>query len=445
MATPLQQSRGRATLAGLVAIAICSLLLHAAPADANRAAVGICPAWVASSPKPAGPKSADPPAATVEPGGLAVGPTRASIEIQLKSGKSSQVVVQYGRSTHYAGCSPVMASTSTPGKTVLLKRLQPDSTYHFRVVARSAAGPSFGAARSFHTLPGGDVPQGVKVGTVAIGGMPRDQALAVLERPLATPLRLSYAGAYWRISRAEAGATMDARAALTAALTASPGAALPPLKITLDTARLRAYVAGLGKRWSHKDQTASVRLDGKHAVVTKTQGGVVVDTKKMTALIAGAVTSGDHGLIPLAVVREPASALPAVAQRAVVIRLGAQTLTAYLNGKPVLETPVTTGRPALPTPIGSYTIHYRASPYTFVSPWPQGSPYWYPPTSVTWAMYFFDNDFLHDDPAEPDGSYGAGSEYGYYASHGCVHVPHSAMAFLYNWLPVGATVIVSQT
>ena len=63
---------------------------------------------------------------------------------------------------------------------------------------------------------------------------------------------------------------------------------------------------------------------------------------------------------------------------------------------------------------------------------------------MTWAMYFYDNDFLHDDPAEPSSAYGAGSEYGPYASHGCVHVPHDAMAFLYDWLPVGAPVIVSQ-
>jgi hypothetical protein len=60
-------------------------------------------------------------------------------------------------------------------------------------------------------------------------------------------------------------------------------------------------------------------------------------------------------------------------------------------------------------------------------------------------MYFYDNDFLHDDPAEPSSAFGAGSNYGGYASHGCVHVPHDAMAFLWSWLPVGATVIVSQT
>ena len=134
-----------------------------------------------------------------------------------------------------------------------------------------------------------------------------------------------------------------------------------------------------------------------------------------------------------------------LAQKAVVVRIGSQSLTAYLNGRAIRVTPVTTGRPALPTPVGSYFVHYRASPYTFTSPWPPGNAYYYPPTTVTWAMYFFDNDFLHDDPGEPSDAFGAGSNLGPYASHGCVHVPYSVMSWLYDWLPVGAPVIVSQT
>jgi lipoprotein-anchoring transpeptidase ErfK/SrfK len=165
----------------------------------------------------------------------------------------------------------------------------------------------------------------------------------------------------------------------------------------------------------------------------------------MAALVSKQLTAESSSVIPLAVTRKMPPRPRSASQRAVVVRLASQTLTAYLNGRSVLRTPVTTGRPALPTPVGKYAVQYRASPYTFVSPWPPGSPYYYPPTAVTWAMYFYDNDFLHDDPAEPSSAYGAGSEYGPYASHGCVHVPHSVMAWLFNWLPIGATVIVSQT
>jgi lipoprotein-anchoring transpeptidase ErfK/SrfK len=94
--------------------------------------------------------------------------------------------------------------------------------------------------------------------------------------------------------------------------------------------------------------------------------------------------------------------------------------------------------------VGSYHIEAAYTPFTFVSPWPPGSPYWYPPTPVTWAMPFYDGDFLHNDPGEPASAFGKGSEYGAYASHGCVHVPHAAMAFLFHWLPIGATVVVAR-
>jgi len=216
--------------------------------------------------------------------------------------------------------------------------------------------------------------------------------------------------------------------------------------VKVDHVRLRSYVASLARRWGRIAATPAVRLVGTHALVTAAKRGVHVDVAKTAAMIAGELATGATGVVSLPV-KQPLAATSAGTpqQKAVVIRLGSQTLTAYLDGKPVLETPITTGRPALPTPIGSYYIHFRASPYTFTSPWPPGSPYWYPPTPVTWAMFFFDGDFLHNDPGEPSSAYGAGSEYGPYASHGCVHVPYSTMSFLYNWLPVGATVIVSKT
>jgi lipoprotein-anchoring transpeptidase ErfK/SrfK len=246
------------------------------------------------------------------------------------------------------------------------------------------------------------------------------------------------------VSRMKVGARLDLRTTLTAALTASPDTLLPPLEVAVDPAAVNAYVSTLERRWSRTGAAAGVRLEGSHAVITPVQGAVAIQARKTAGLITRQLITGSRGVIPLAVVRKPPPKSGDVAQKAVVVRIGAQTLTAYLNGRAVLKTPVTTGRPALPTPIGSYFVHYRASPYTFTSPWPPGSAYYYPPTTVTWAMYFFDNDFLHDDPGEPADAYGAGSNYGAYASHGCVHVPHSVMAWLYNWLPVGAPVIVSQ-
>lgn len=129
--------------------------------------------------------------------------------------------------------------------------------------------------------------------------------------------------------------------------------------------------------------------------------------------------------------------------RAVVIDLSDQYLYAYQDGSVLLTTAVTTGRPQLRTEQGAFHVLSKSSPFLFISPWPKGSPYYYPPAWTTWAVEFIgDGTYLHDAPWQPDGTYGPGSENGSYASHGCVHVPRAVMSTLYGWLQVGDLVIV---
>ena len=370
-----------------------------------------------------------------------VGPTTAVVAGSASAPPSEATVAEFWR----AGATPLCAAVD-PGAGsigVTLAHLVPSSRYQLRLAVTGDAGTEFSAAMMFATLPAGTIPEGVSIGAARLGKLGRTGALALLDRSLASPLRFTYAGANWRLAPAAAGLRTNAPALVGEALQALPGQSLSKPTVRVEAETLDAYLASLGKRYGHKATEADVRLVGTRAVIVPAQTGVTLETVKMASLIRHQLATGARTTLRLEVKRTPAAA--AGVEKAVVVRLGSQTLTAYRDGKPILRTPVTTGRPALPTPVGSYAIHFRASPYVFISPWPQGSAYWYPPTPVTWAMYFYDGDFLHNDPGEPSSAYGAGSEYGPYASHGCVHVPYDAMAFLYNWLPVGARVIVSQT
>ena len=128
------------------------------------------------------------------------------------------------------------------------------------------------------------------------------------------------------------------------------------------------------------------------------------------------------------------------AGKLIVISLSRQVLTAYQDGTVVLTTYVATGRPALPTPPGVYHIFAKYSPYQMISPWPYGSPYWYPNSWTNWAMEFAGGGyFIHDAPWRS--WYGPGSNI-YNGTHGCVNVPYSPMSFLWNWTPRGTTVVV---
>jgi len=126
--------------------------------------------------------------------------------------------------------------------------------------------------------------------------------------------------------------------------------------------------------------------------------------------------------------------------KVIVISLSRQVLTAFQDGNAVLTTFVATGRPQLPTPPGVYRIFARYSPYKFVSPWPYGSPWWYPSSWTSFAMEFAAGGyFIHDAPWRS--WYGPGANL-YNGTHGCVNVPYSPMATLWNWAPNGTTVVV---
>ena len=138
----------------------------------------------------------------------------------------------------------------------------------------------------------------------------------------------------------------------------------------------------------------------------------------------------------------PSASAP-VAAHVIRIVLSKQRLTAYEGSRAVLSTDVTTGRPELPTPTGRFHVLDKHSPYLFVSPWPKGSPYYYDPTWVRWAMLFAAGGYyMHDAPWQRHWGPGANVTSG---SHGCVNVQSAAMQKLYAWARVGDDVIVSRT
>jgi len=134
-------------------------------------------------------------------------------------------------------------------------------------------------------------------------------------------------------------------------------------------------------------------------------------------------------------------------EKALTISLKEQVIRAYSHGQQVFWSYVTTGRPGLETDPGNFKVYWKVSPWTMHSPWPKGSPYWYPDSKVKMVMWFNGGDGIHD--AYWRAYYGPGTEYPHYdpygennGTHGCVNVPYSNMVWLWNWTPTGTPVIV---
>jgi lipoprotein-anchoring transpeptidase ErfK/SrfK len=134
-------------------------------------------------------------------------------------------------------------------------------------------------------------------------------------------------------------------------------------------------------------------------------------------------------------------------EKALAISLNEQVIRAYDHGQQVFWSYVTTGRPGLQTDPGSFKVYWKVSPWTMHSPWPKGSPFWYPDSKVKMVMWFNGGDGIHD--ASWRSRYGPGTNGPHYdptgedtGTHGCVNVPYSNMVWLWNWTPNGTPVIV---
>lgn len=140
-----------------------------------------------------------------------------------------------------------------------------------------------------------------------------------------------------------------------------------------------------------------------------------------------------------------------VDHRRIVVSLDQQQLWALDGNRVLLTSLVTTGGPELPTPTGDFQVIDRESPFTFHSPFPKTSPFWYPPSPTNFALLFdLSGYFLHDAPWR--GYFGPGSNAVYgtpgsntTGSHGCVNVPYYPMQWLFNWATMYTPVQVRQS
>lgn len=137
-------------------------------------------------------------------------------------------------------------------------------------------------------------------------------------------------------------------------------------------------------------------------------------------------------------------------QNVVVVSLREQAARFYQNGKLVKAVQVTTGAPDLPSVPGIHCVFLMQTNTVFTSPDPPGSPNYYLPTPIHFAVYYSYYGYtMHDawwrswfgkysnlphyDPAAFNGG-----------SHGCVNFDYTNgdAQYMYNFVSMGSPIII---
>jgi peptidoglycan hydrolase-like protein with peptidoglycan-binding domain len=288
--------------------------------------------------------------------------------------------------------------------------------------------------------PAGGIAAGVTVSGAHIGGLSAQWADAALRSAFADPVRVAARG---RVYLVEPNALAHARfrEALRRALAARPGAAFR-LRVQVRWPRLRAsadWFAGSVCR-----PPVNARLIGLRHLrprLTRARGGCQVNRGALARALAKRLKGLDRSVIRIRTRRVRPAVTRSNFGPVVVVRRRSHRLALYDGTRFVRAFRIGTGKRTFPTPLGRFSIVWKAR-----------NPWWIPPKE-DWAE---DLDPIPPGPGNPLGtrwmglsSPGVGihgtpdrRSVGYSRSHGCIrmYVPHAE--WLFRRVNVGTPVVI---
>jgi len=125
---------------------------------------------------------------------------------------------------------------------------------------------------------------------------------------------------------------------------------------------------------------------------------------------------------------------PEAFNKLLVADVTAKKMWAFQNGQQVNDWLVSAGKPSTPTPLGEFHVYAKFTVQDMRGSNPDGSPYFQP--AVPWVNYFYQGSAVHGVYWHPLSWFGAIN-----SSHGCVGLPVDEAHWVYDWAPIGTTII----
>jgi lipoprotein-anchoring transpeptidase ErfK/SrfK len=284
------------------------------------------------------------------------------------------------------------------------------------------------------------IPAGVRVAGVRVGGLRPSDAVAAVHDAFARPLAVVVDRSRLTLDPVKFTSVYIQTAVARARV--APSGTNVDLVVSVRGAALRAWVAGVAKRFARAPIDATLKLKNGKPFVTKDRAGRRLDTTRLTERIVAALRGNTR--LPVRVHTKTVASKVSVGTYAdvIVINRGLNRLYLYAGNKLQRTFAVATGQSSYPTPRGTWhiVVKYR-------------NPWWYPPLNDTWARGLKP---VPPGPSNPLGtrwmgldSPGVGihgtnnpASIGYSASHGCVRMQVRDSEWLFEHVDIGTTVFV---
>ena len=186
-----------------------------------------------------------------------------------------------------------------------------------------------------------------------------------------------------------------------------------------------------------KDQVTLTRSDGSSQIIATGRDGTQLgNTAELVKQIGSNVIGAKGMQLNLPLQTLPFNAVSAASfDKLLEVNIASKQMWAYDKGQLTHAFPISAGAPETPTPIGQYKIYEKLAVQDMRGFNANGTRYFQP--HVRWVNYFLPGGYaVHGNYWRPLSWFGAIN-----SSHGCVSLPDDQAKWVYDWAPIGTTVI----
>jgi lipoprotein-anchoring transpeptidase ErfK/SrfK len=302
-----------------------------------------------------------------------------------------------------------------------------------------ALGVGASHARADGTPPTTVIQPGVQIGSVVVGGLTSDQAMAAVQTGYFAPVVVHVGHKNVSVSPHHFHTDLDLSTALQTALTAPADTAIP-LTPSLDSELIAKWVQTLAAKTDRPAVAGNLLLRNSRPFFSRAHPGRALRKFPTRMMIRARILSGLRSTVVA-----PSKTLTGAVTKSepvIVIHRGANRLYLYDGIRLVRTFAVATGQAIYPTPLGRFQIVVK-----WVNPW------WYPPTQDAWAKGLKP---VPPGPGNPLGTRWMGLSapgvgihgtdepwsIGHSESHGCIRMQVPDAEWLFTHVLVGTPVFI---